>query len=418
MIAFTKKYKVIITIVLIQLIFVRYLILTPLNLNLYARYIHLLVFVFLAYLSIVNLFSEKYHATKLFLWSLAISLFAILMTSLQHYIAKYLFSTDVLPNFASTHIAISFIPMILFNFDREEIKHIINRLTMTICIIGPLYFFVFYYLIYRLNYPAADLLTMLLGKDAASLYGQNYVLNTDNIRQIGFLMIHDRSGAGLTAAFYYQFYFLTEKIHIKRYASILEIFFVFFCILGIIYSTSLTVIIASLVMFALITTHRFGFSIKNILMNLLIIFISLLITFINKGVWDRVKIVHKAQDYYIKSFFPGSTGCQAKYLIWRFNTPEAISNIGTPCVFNEVFSLWPIVKYGFLPMLPWFIIFLSPLASFFKFKSLDNFQKASLCLIISFWICGLHFSGAEFWGNNLIFFLAWIILFSKTEVSV
>lgn len=402
--------------VIISFTFLRYILLFPFGLNLYARFSHLFAFLFLILIS-THQFKEKFkNRSKQFNISMTIAALGAMITFLQTLFANYPFYLEVIPNFASTHLALSFIPLILFNLKLNEVLKLLKNLTLVICIVGPLYFYVFYFVIYVLGVPAYKILESLFGENASVLYGNNYILHKENIRQIGFLLIHDRSGAGLAAAFYFQLYFFLEKLKnpLKK-IKFIHVFLFFYCAIGIVFSTSLTVTLTSSIVFFILTFYFFKFSIKTFLINVAFNLITITISILNKGVWQRVEIIQKSHEFYKSAFIPGGSGCQLKYLVWRPFTNEAIANLSTPCHFNEIFALWPIVKYGIIPTLPWFLIFVSPLSKIFYIRNLLPHQKAALSLIVTFWICGSHFSGAEFWGNNYLFFLGWIILFFNNQ---
>lgn len=412
-----QKNKVLILSLFFLFTGVRYLILTPLNLNIYARFTHLLAFLFLFLLTAINYSQKNLIENKLTKKVAIVCFFAWLLPLVNFLFFNYSLFLDIIPNFSSTHFSLIFIPLLLLNYNQEEIKKLLHIFTLFVCIVGPAYFFIFYFVIYHLDYPAAELLQNFMGINAANLYGESYQLNTDNIRQIGYLMLHDRSGAGLTASFYYQFYFLMKNLKEKKISALKATLFSVYCILGIIYSTSLTVVVASFVIFFLVTFYHFGINWVFLFANIINISISLFIAFFNKGIWGRVANVYRVKEFYVQSFLPGPSGCIPKYLVWRPHSKDAITNLGAPCFFNEIFAFWPIVKYGLIPMIPWYIIFLSPLKYTFHLKKLNDTQLASLFLIWSFWICGLHFSGAEFWGNNFTFFLAWILIFTYKDVK-
>ncbi len=403
---------------LVTFTYLRYLILTPLSLNLYARFFHLMPFIFLSVLTFKNYKSQTLNLKRK---PVAIFTFIVFLYALTVILAQTLFFgfplfSKVIPDFASTHISLFLIPLLIINFTSRQLSYVLDKLTLITCIVGTAYFFVFYFVIYHIGVPTYELLTMFMGKEASALYGDTYTLMKNNVRQIGHLLIHDRSGAGLCASLSYQFYLFSENIKNGNKPSKVFFFLIFITFTGVIFSTSLTSTLASWFVLSLICFIQFKNKIYAFLLSVISIIYGVGVSRLFKGIWDRVHIVFfKSSSYYRKAFMPGSFGCTPEYIIWRPNTPDAIANIGKPCYFNEIFALFPIVKFGIVPMLPWFIIFMSPALKVFKFWKLRSEQIASLALVISFWICGLHFSGAEFWGNNILFFISWVLLFAHDE---
>lgn len=118
-------------------------------------------------------------------------------------------------------------------------------------------------------------------------------------------------------------------------------------------------------------------------------------------------LVYFYRELNLNSILPSFYGCNIQSLI--FNTGVLYKG----CSSNEVHSLFYIFSYGFLPTLGWYCIWLFSLYASFSKVRIGRRVRELLNFNLAFILAGVHYSGAESWGVNIIFMIIYYLAFQK-----
>jgi hypothetical protein len=233
-------------------------------------------------------------------------------------------------------------------------------------------------------------------------------------RRIGFLMRLEPSALAMMAGAIFLFGNMLQRKFESYGLKAFHALTVGVGLLGILYSSSLTMLAATVAMLAAMTflilrKHRMKIVAVSAvgLLAVLVIFKSTLCSFLPRVIYYINNFQKYSARFYLKM------DCNFQSFLMRFEPPGTLTN---RCYANEVLFFDPVANYGLIPVLAWFVF--AGLAVYLFVRVVRRHQRPLIPLAafaFSFLIPAWHMSGVENWGNNYIFILAVFFLYQAKD---
>lgn len=174
-------------------------------------------------------------------------------------------------------------------------------------------------------------------------------------------------------------------------------------IVAVISATSLTsILILILTMFySMFKYAKLRFKILNI-PSMAIFFFLGIIYFPTFDIYGYMMSYIKEKDAFMPIFLPKLSW--SDFPFWGY------FDVGPEYNAGEFHFFDPMLRYGFLPFIPWILLVLFPLAKIFRILPIWYQDRAPMMLCLVFLLAISHYSGLERWGNNYIYALAAVML--------
>jgi hypothetical protein len=315
------------------------------------------------------------------IWALvgAISFLVLLKIGVEKNFLKSQVLPFVIPCFFPAYLD-------LLNINTGRLKQFFERIALYTFYAGSIYIIVEYFAIHGIQLTSQCDYTAWFFGEKSSQY-----CNTMRKMPIGFLVYKDFSLSLILATF---FSLKPKELKFK----LLNISLV---IVNMILVDSITL---SFVFLAVITLKHIKFIKENIKTSLLIILILMNI-FSFTPTFQRI-FGYLLAELNLSTFLPILNGFQFENLFFTKN------GIGEFYNSQEFHSLFYLFRYGVLASIGWYSFWI--LSSIFIIKEiyLKNGLNSRLLFNAVFLLSGLHYSGAETWGVNLLFC---IVVFIQIE---
>lgn len=324
-------------------------------------------------------------------WSLLAALSFVILFNID--VPKNLLKSQVLP-----FVVPAFFPLFLniLNIEKEKLLSFFYKLCTYIFYLGSFWFIGEYFFVH--------ILKIVSQCDFASwLHGQENIQYCQTSRKmpVGFIIYKDISLSLLIGC-----YFLFKNIRLRN-----QIFNTVLILLNLVIVDSLTLFFT---FFVILSLKHYNYIKNNFWKALILVLFSLnLFTFTNsfKRIFDYI-----FSDLDLSSFLPIYSEPKWENI---FYTAQGINEQWNS---QEFHSLYYLFQYGFFATLPWYLFWIISLV--LAIKEIKKHQKLTSFLIFNMVLVfsGLHYSGAEAWGINLIFcaltFLAIENLYKEKQESI
>jgi hypothetical protein len=316
------------------------------------------------------------------------------------------FNYDLLPTMGP--IVLCFFPILAieqFDLNIEELSPIFEKISLVVIWGG-----FFWFALQGFSHIDADRLSgMLLPlKYQLEAYPNSTFYSH---RRIGFLLRLEPSALAIMAGSVY----IYCLCFIKKFSSpALKAFYLissFFGLFGIVLSTSLSLLIVSPILFAIVTLIflkkyrvRIIISAVSILTASVVLVKSTFCSFM-----PRILLYSSHFNLFFNKMFAFRADCSITGFFMRFEPKE---NVVNKCEAKEMVFYTTFSNYGLLPLLAWHVFTFTAL--YMLFWIFRHNRKDMLPLGLFAFCClvpAFHMSGVETWGNNYMFVLAVFCLF-------
>ena len=124
------------------------------------------------------------------------------------------------------------------------------------------------------------------------------------------------------------------------------------------------------------------------------------------NVGERIQFYYEFKNKYLPIFLPQLSSWEHFPFLGYYENNPYFST-------GEFHFFDYMVKFGFLPFIPWIILVCLPLYKAACPSSIEIIDRAPMALCLVFLLSIVHYSGLERWGSNYVYWLAVTMLFSK-----
>jgi len=312
---------------------------------------------------------------------------------------------DIMKSLSSAHLFLLF-PFLLINLplEKDDYRYIIDRVVYLVIIIGGSITIIEGIGIYSGWLTYQDVYNFIGG----DFYG----LRSGSFRPNGILADPAASSILLVAC---TTYYTVQKLsygkirmkHIRRYR-----YKWYPIIIG-----SISVFISGVLTSSLIFIFIEGFIIlkyaKSYDQVALIVIgsFTVFLLFAIGNVGERAQFYWEFKDKYLPLFLPQLSTWEWEHFCLLGYCESPKFSIGEFHFFDYM------LKFGFLPFIPWIILVCLPLYKAACPSSIEIIDRAPMTLCLVFLLSIVHYSGLERWGSNYVYWLAVMMLFSKPSIG-
>ena len=295
-------------------------------------------------------------------------------------------------------------PFLLINLplEKDDFRYIIDRIAYVVIMIGGSVTIIEWIGIHS---------GWLTYQDVYNFVGGDfYGLRSDSFRPIGILADHAASSILLVAC---TTYYSVQKLsygkirmkHIRRYGYkwhpiIVGSISVF--ISGVLTSSLIFIFVEGFIIL------RYAKSYDKIVLIVIGGFTLFLLLAIG-NVGERIQFYWEFKDKYLPFFIPQFSSWSWEHFPFLGYYKNSYFSTGEFHFFDYM------VEFGFLPFIPWIILVCLPLYKAACPSSIEIIDRAPMALCLVFLLSIAHYSGLEWWGNNYVYWLAVMMLFSKAQ---
>ncbi len=235
-------------------------------------------------------------------------------------------------------------------------------------------------------------------------------------RRVGFLFRLEPSALAMLASTVLIYGRLLSEASRKTSHKYFYFLSAFIGLVGILFSTSLTLLAATLGMLGLTTIFVLRRHRIKIILAASLAFIALLLLYSRILCSFIPRILYYIDNYgkYSSKFF-FEFDCNFQSFFMRFEPVDTLTN---KCIANEMLFFDTLSIHGLLNVMTWFIF--AGVAIYLAIWSVLTMRRNLIPLsffAFSFMIPAFHMSGVENWGNNYIFVLATYTLFKLYQAT-
>jgi hypothetical protein len=307
---------------------------------------------------------------------------------------------DFLPTLGP--VLLAFFPILAleqFEIDPKDLLPVFEKVSLVVIWIG----FFWFALQGFSNIEADRLSTMLVPLNVQmETYPDSTVFSH---RRVGFLLRMEPSALAVMVGAVYIYGLLLTQLGLSRARRILYSVSVIVGLWAILYSTSLTLMLASVGIMVFMTFYLLRRNRMKILGGSFIAFALILLLFKNTICSFLPRIIYYIEhsEKYLNKFYV-DLNCSLPAFFMRFEPKESLAN---KCVANEMLFFNSLSSYGLLNVITWYVftglcLYLFVWSIWKKKYHLVPLSAAAAAFLTP----ALHMSGVENWGNNYLYLLA------------